>query len=291
MAKFSLKQRFLLAAIVAIPVAIFFAARSAVSWQPQLIGVQPSAKSFMKSANQLLLSPDEHKLVAWNGNNREGYEWNLLTGAKRKLQGYRGIYSQDSHWLVARSRLTKIYVYSPTGLQWQREFALNADYISVSFGRKNELIVTTNHGSRAFDPNTGQEIKLLPNSLNWVRLYRDDYVTPPLTPDKKRLKWICQNFERFDIVDAQTQQKLWSYAVSRLDGGMYFCNPRFEEDGKSLVTIENNSIVVRDSRTGKIIFSHKNNLSWPLKAWAFTKDRSAVYLLDAKGEIFRQRLR
>lgn len=93
----------------------------------------------------------------------------------------------------------------------------------------------------------------------------------------------------FEVFDARTHRALWAHTAPGSISN--FCYPNFDESGKTVTIIENDTLIVRDSRTGKVLLRHKNNLPAPLKSWAFTRNQNAVYLMDDKGEIFRQRLR
>lgn len=113
-----------------------------------------------------------------------------------------------------------------------------------------------------------------------------------LSPDGKKL-WVALSKQgRFNILDAKTGHKLWSLSNAKSPTGLIFQNyPSWEENGKTLVIIENDALVVRDAYTGKVLLQHKNTIRSPLRSWAFTHDGKAVYLLNEQGEIFRQRLR
>ena len=113
-----------------------------------------------------------------------------------------------------------------------------------------------------------------------------------LSPNGKRLWVALAKQNRFNILDAKTGRKLWSLSSIKSPGGQIFDRyPSWEGGGETLATIENDTLILRDGSTGQVLLRHKNNLSAPLRSWAFTRDGNAAYLLDDKGEIFRQRLK
>jgi len=327
MPKFSGKQRLWAAVGVAVPLAIFFAARSATSWRPHLIGVQPIifGSSEIRSES-LILSPDDKWLVSCEDGQGAAFIWNLNTNLKHKLSGSRAKFSEDSRWVAMGSytghedipvTLMEVQLTDGSSL-WKRELPLDAEFSSFAGGK--EVQTWEEHSRCFYDANTGKLLRTLPLELppwrttnppsiergsGWMISYFPNGATKPryslkttdyqdrweLSPDKSRLWVSLSHFNRFDVLDARTGKRLWFYASKSVNSGRFSCYPAWEEGGKKLATIENDVLVVRDSRTGKVLLSHPNNLPAPLTSWAFTKDGSAVYLMDTKGEIFRQRLR
>ncbi len=190
----------------------------------------------------------------------------------------------------------------------------------VGFSGK-EVQTKTKHSRRFYDAKTGELLRTLPAETSpWKARIptiggfpedaseisyfphgatkpkysfktANEYDTWKLSPDKS-LIWVWFNLlHRFDVRDAQTGKRLWFSAPKDTGFYTFSCEPLWEDGGKTLVTIEHDALIVRDGRTGKVLLWHKNNLPAPLRGWTFTKNRDAVYLMDAKGEIFRQRLR
>ncbi|RYX85040.1 hypothetical protein EON83_07275 [bacterium] len=144
------------------------------------------------------------------------------------------------------------------------------------------------------DPNAGQKISRINSDatkLIFSLHTSNSFDRWEAAPDGRHVWLSLAKFYRFDIRDAKTGHKLWSYSSNDINGGEFACYPLWDKDGKRLSTIENNTLVVRDSHTGKVLLSRKNNLPAPLKSWAFTHDRKTVYLMVRDGRIFRQRLK
>jgi len=320
MPKFLGKQRLWAAVGVAVPLAIFFAARSAASWRPHMIGVQPNIDDSAITEKFLILSPDGKWLASRGYHDEDGVIWNLNTSSKRQLCGNRIAFSNDSRFIITdtdpstdenSSRLLEVQSAKGSSL-WKRKLPFSQTLVGSS-GDK-EIETKTDHSRRFYGLITGKIIRVLPSeSSSWKSIEcecdtisyfpigsskpaysfgtTNKYDTWSLSPNKQQLWVSLGELNRFDILDAQTGKRLWFYTSNDADEGQFACYPHFEDGGKKLATIENDALVVRDSGTGKVLLSHKNNLPAPLKSWAFTKDGSAVYLMDAKGEIFRQRLR
>jgi len=327
MPNFPQKKRLWTAVGVAVPVAIFFAARSVASWRPQPIGVQPVDYREDEMGDEFLtLSPDEKWLASTDNMAGGGFIWNLDTNSKRILNGYQVKFSKDSH-LVATNPTQWDEQNDPIMLEVQRtegsslwKRKLSQHERLIGFSEDGQLQTNQENLRHFFDANTGKLIRTLPPEvLPWRTTKTGDETHEPtniiayvplgaskpeysfqttnkydvwsLSADKSCLCVSLYYLARFNILDAQTGKLLWFYTSKNADSGTFFCYPNWEDGGKSLATIENDTLIVRDARTGKVLLSHKNNLPAPLKSWAFTKDGSAVYLMDAKGEIFRQRLR
>jgi len=327
MSNFSRKPRLWTAIGVTVPLAIFFAARSVASWRPQRIGVQPlEVPSSEQSSHFLNLSSDEKWLVSSNMSDGTGFIWNLSANSKRKLEGGEPTFSNDSRLLatvlnryVKRDSSDVLVVQRPEGgIVWKRRM-MQGEQLMNFIGDK-EIYTNTDYLRFCFDSQTGKQLCTLPpETSRWkeIRQSRTNGATSSKisyfavgaskptysfttsspydshipSPDEQQM-WValCAP-KRFDILDAQTGKRLWFYTSNDWDSGEFTCFASWEDGGKSLATIENDTLILRDARTGKVLLSHKNNLPAPLKSWAFTKDKSAVYLMNNRGEIFRQRLR
>ncbi|RYX85039.1 hypothetical protein EON83_07270 [bacterium] len=175
-----------------------------------------------------------------------------------------------------------------------RESIIGVDFVGQAIqatGTKNIYL---------FDLKNGKLIQKSANPDKEVVAWYDG--NSPISPDGSMIYtlWPWSRKERDTATKHQvrvsrvgTRTQLWSYPAKAIHGmGLTFlaCSPKWEDGGKTLATIENDTLRLYDSQSGKLLLSQKNNLPAPLQSWAFTKDRSAVYLMDAKGEIFRQRL-
>ncbi len=281
-------------------------AREAASWRPKLIGIQPMYRDARRGNQFLKLSPDEMWLASSRGSEGEGQDllWNLQTKLKHQLIGDYIEFSSDSRLLAFQTRTINgnnrfiVEVQRVEG-QTVRKFETSEEETLKGFVPQSHLVRTQSlHAERDYDLRTGNVIHVYPlsksfwktNSESSVR-DKNDYKDLNLSPDRHQM-WVSHNnVNRFDILDARTGKCLWSYSTKDADAEEFFCYPSWEDGGKTLATIENDTLLVRDSQSGKVLLRHKNNLPVPLKSWAFTKDRHTVYLLDAEGEIFRQRLR
>jgi len=327
MLNFSSKPRLWTAVGVAVPLVIFFAARSVASWRPQRIGVQPIGYVGSEIRSELLtLSPDNEWLASCGDVDEDASLWNLSTRSKRRLNGDRIEFSADSHLVAIEKSDSTDYVSNVSvevqliqgTSSWKRK--LNSDEYIVGFSGNKEVQTKTEHSRRFYDANNGKLLLTLPLEVSpWKEEERagksniphsiisyipagasksrysfettNEYDGWTLSPDKQQL-WVSLNhLNRFDILNAQTGKRIWFYTSKNVDSATFFCDPHWEDGGKSLATIEDDTLILRDARTGKVLLSHKNNLPAPLKSWAFTKDMGAVYLMDNRGEIFRQRLR
>jgi len=274
----------------------------------------------------LVLSPDAQWLVSWDDSEGDGLIWNLETNSNRALIGSEIKFSADSHLLATNSIISRFpYLVGVLGVQRPEDFPLwkrllLKDERIVGFSGNERIEAQGEHLRRIFDANSGKIILTLPLEVSrWEAKDKDDKVNEPskmpfrvpigaskpnslikstclydallLSPNKQQLWVSLYDLNRFDILDGQTGKRLWFYISKQATNGGFGCYPSWEDGGKSLATIENDTLIVRDARTGNVLLSHKNNLPAPLKSWAFTKDRSAVYLMDNRGEIFRQRLR